>query len=160
MMKKRLFGFVLSLFMVFGATCFIGEKNTNMASADEEKHFEFDSISWNNNDYSANSGGRIWTGDVNANGSPKYGYCLLAFFNETGKTVAESSIGNQMTAGRGIIGKGDSVDTKVKVNGVNIVDVEGSICYIYPTYGLFFYVPEDSLTYNETYTLLSVLSES
>ena len=159
-MKKRLFGFVLSLFMVFGATCFIGEKNTNMASAGEEKHFEFDSISWNNNDYSANSGGRIWTGDVNANGSPKYGYCLLAFFNETGKTVAESSIGNQMTAGRGIIGKGDSVDTKVKVNGVNIADVEGSICYIYPAYGLFFYVPEDSLTYNETYTLPTITIEN
>ena len=161
MIKKRLFGFVLSLFMTLGVTFFASSRNVNKVSATGEVQFEFDSIAWNNIDYSADtSGGRIWTGDVNANGSPKNGYCILAFFKEQGKTAQQSYIGEVNTSGRGLIGKGDSVDTKVKANGVNIVDVEGSFCYIYPSYGLLFYVPEASLTYDETYTLPTITLES
>ena len=84
----------------------------------------------------------------------------MAFFNEEGKSYKDSSIGDIKTTGRGTIGIGLNVDYKVKVNGVNIVDVEGSICYIYPQYGLFFYIPEASLTYNETYQYPVIAIES
>ena len=116
----------------------------------EKVNGEFSKIDWNNKDFSYTTGDE-WAGELSPSGSPVNGYCVLAFFNEEGKTYNESVIGDMMTKGRGVIGKGLNADTKIKVNGVNIVDVAGAICYIYPSYGLFFYVPEASLTYDETY---------
>lgn len=113
---------------------------------------EFNSINWNNKDFSF-AANQEWCGELMPNGSPKNGYCLLAFFNEEGKTYSESIIGDVTTYNRGVIGIGLNADYKIKVNGVNIVDVEGSKCYIYPAYGLFFYIPEASITYNETYRI-------
>lgn len=110
---------------------------------------EFTLISWNNVDYSYKNGD--WCGDLMSNQSPEHGYCLLVFFNEVGKASEKSKIGTVNTTGRGVIGHGLDVDHMVKANGVNIADVVGSICYIYPQYGLFFYIPDVSLTYNDTY---------
>ena len=111
---------------------------------------EFSKIDWNNIDYSYTIH-QEWAGELTPSGAPRDGYCLLAFFNEVGKTYSESVIGDSITTGRGVIGIGLNVDYKVKVNGVNIVDVEDAICYIYPVFGLFFYIPDSSITYSETY---------
>lgn len=117
---------------------------------------EFHSISWNNVDYSYDLD---WCGGIAPSGAPENGYCLLAFFNEEGKTPEESTIGTTYTQGRGVIGLGYNADYKIKVNGVNIIDVEDSVCYIYPKYGLFFYIPEASLTYNDEYLIPTITLE-
>ena len=114
------------------------------------KNGQFSKIDWNNVDYSYTLH-QSWCGDLTPVNSPANGYCLLAFFNEEGKTYSESVIGDVTTTGRGVIGIGLNVDRKVKVNGVDIIDVDGALCYIYPAYGLFFYIPEASLTYDSTY---------
>lgn len=113
---------------------------------------EFSKIDWNNVDYSYTLN-QQWTGELMPNGAPMFGYCLLAFFNEEGKTYSESVIGDVMMTGRGVIGIGLNADYKIKVNGVNIIDVEDSICYIFPAYGLFFYIPNSSITYSEQYPI-------
>ena len=120
---------------------------------------EFERIDWNNVDYSYTVHGE-WGGELTPSGAPRDGYCLLAFFKEEGKTYDESTIGDVTMTGRGVIGQGLNVDYKVKVNGVNIIDVAGSVCYIYPKFGLFFYIPEASITYNETYIYPVISMES
>ncbi len=107
-------------------------------------------IDWNNMDYSFTLG-QEWCGELLPSGAPKNGYCLLAFFNEEGKSYSESSIGDVTMTGRGVLGIGLNADYKIKVNGVNIIDVADSKCYIFPTYGLFFYIPDSSITYSEEY---------
>jgi len=122
---------------------------------------EFVKIDWNNRDYSVSTAtGLGWCGELNSNGSPENGYCLLAFFAEEGKSYSDSIIGDVTTTGRGVIGQGLDVDHKVKVNGVDIVDVEGALCYIYPAYGLYFYLPEESLNYDETYHVPTIEMEA
>ena len=115
---------------------------------------EYNDILWNNIDYSS------FAPNKNQNGIPQEGYCVLASFNEEGKTPANSTIGGVLVSGRGVIGKGYNVDYKVKVNGVNLVDVEDSICYIYPQYGLFFYIPDASLTNKNLYPCPTIYMES
>ena len=107
---------------------------------------EFSSIVWNNHDFNYE-----WCGELLPNCAPKYGYCIIAGFKEPGKTMNDSVIGDIYTKGRGVLGIGLNVDYKVKINGVNIIDVEGSKCYIFPYYGVFFYIPDASITYSETY---------
>lgn len=111
---------------------------------------EFTKIDWNNLDYSYTLG-KEWAGELLPSGAPKDGYCLLAFFNEEGKTYSESVIGDLTMTGRGVLGIGLNADYKIKVNGVNIIDVEDSICYIFPVYGLFFYIPHTSITLSDQY---------
>ena len=86
----------------------------------EKKQAEFNSISWNNMDFSYTLN-QEWCGDLEANGAPSNGYCILAFFNEVGKTYQETVIGDLTMTGRGVIGKGFNIDNKVKVNGVNML---------------------------------------
>lgn len=124
----------------------------------EKKQVEFNSFLWNNVDYSPNSG-LHWCGELNALGAPINGYCFLAGFNEVGKTMEETSIGDTIITGRGILGIGLNVDSKIKVNGINIVDVADSIVYIYPKYGLFIYLPENSITYTDEYLFPTVTIE-
>ena len=111
---------------------------------------EFSKIDWNNVDYSYTMH-QTWAGELMPNGAPMFGYCLLAFFNEEGKPYSESVIGDVTMTGRGVIGMGLNADYKIKVNGVNIIDVADSMCYIFPAYGLFFYIPNASITYTEEY---------
>ena len=124
----------------------------------EKVQGEFTKIDWDNMDFSFGLE-QQWCGELMPNGAPKDGYCLLAFFNEIGKNYKDSEIGDVMTNGRGVLGIGLNADYKIKVNGVNIIDVEDAKCYIYPKYGLFFYIPEASLIYNETYTCPTITIE-
>lgn len=162
-MPEKKFGFVLSVLAAIGALSFsfASNKIDYVVNADEPEtvQAEFASISWNNMDYSYTTGSS-WCGDVGPSGAPENGYCLLVFFNEVGKSVQESKIGELTTSGRGVIGQGHNADTKIKVNGVNIVDVEDSVCYIYPQYGLFFYIPEASIIYSDTYKIPTISMEA
>ena len=115
----------------------------------EMKNAELSKIEWNNRDHSATMK-QEWSGEINSSNSPINGYCLLAFFNEVGKSFKETVIGDLNITGRGVIGMG-IIDNKIKVNGVNIIDVVDSICYIFPEYGLFFYIPDSSILYNDEY---------
>lgn len=120
---------------------------------------EFDSLPlyWNNVDlsYAIDVDG-WWSGELAVSGSPKNGYCFLAFFKEDGKTVEQSRVGDVYHIGRGIIGKGSNIDHKVKINGVDVIDVEGSIIHVYPQYGLFIYVPDASLSNRDIYQVPTV----
>ena len=123
------------------------------------KKVEFDSLPlyWNNVDlsYSLEVNG-WWTGELAVSGSPKNGYCFLAFFKENGKTAEQSRIADVYHIGRGIIGKGSNIDRKVKINGVDVVDVEGALIHVYPQYGLFIYVPDASLSNKDIYQVPTV----
>lgn len=123
------------------------------------KKVEFDSLPlyWNNVDLSyAIPENGWWTGELAVSGSPKNGYCFLAFFKEEGKVAEESHIADVYHIGRGIIGKGSNIDRKVKINGVDAIDVEGSIIHVYPQYGLFIYVPDESLSNKDVYKVPTV----
>ena len=153
MSKKRFSFFVMSLFMTLGVAPFshISNKEVVRTHADENKVYaEFNSIVWNNLDYSYYAG-TPWSGELLPNNAPKDGYCIIAGFNEPGKTMADSVIGNINTTGRGVINKGYDIETKIRVNGVNIDQVVNSKVYIYPSYGLFFYLPHDSILFDETH---------
>lgn len=115
----------------------------------EFKEADVAKIEWNNRDYSGTMG-QQWSGELNGNGSPINGYCMIAFFNEKGKTYEETVIGDVTVSGRGVIGFG-IIDTKIKVNGINIIDVVDSKCYLFPQYGLYFYLPYSSLTFTDEY---------
>ncbi len=134
-----------------------GEWQVNPAPI-EKKSSTFEKIDWNNRDYSATMG-QQWSGELNANGAPIDGYCMLAFFKEEGKTLEETVLGTITTNGRGVIGIGLNADYKIKVNGVNIIDVEGAKCFLFPQYGLYFYLPHDSLTFNEQYEIPTISIE-
>lgn len=124
---------------------------------------EFNSFNWNNIDYSYPLKNKTWSGELNPVGSPEAGYCLLAFFNESGKSYTDLSFlggSNIFTSDRGIINRGSNIDTKIKINGVNIIDVPGALCYIYPKYGIYFYVPDASLTNRDQYVYPYISIES
>jgi len=57
---------------------------------------EFDSIVWNNRDYSSSAG---WAGELNGQMAPIDGYCLLVGFKQEGKTMDETVIGALNTTG-------------------------------------------------------------
>lgn len=122
----------------------------------EKVNAEFTSINWNNRDFTYGE----WTGDLTVLGTPVNGYCMLAFFNEKGKSYKDSAIGDIINSGRGAIGIGANADYKIKVNGVNIIDVEDALCYIYPQYGLFFYIPDASLSHKDQYLYPTITFES
>ena len=120
---------------------------------------EFDHIEWDNRDYSPTMS-QSWTGELSTDAAPLNGYCILAFFNEPGKTPIESEIGTMVTTGRGVVGNGDPVDHKIKINGVNIAEVTDSKCYIFPQYGLFIYFPDSSLSNKDVYIYPTIAIES
>ncbi len=119
---------------------------------------EFDKIEWDNRDYSPTMS-QAWAGELGDDAAPLNGYCLLSFFHEVGKSYEETVIGSTVNTGRGLIGNGDPVDHLIKVNGVNIVDVADSKCYLFPKYGLFFYVPDTSLSNKDKYQYPTITIE-
>lgn len=156
MAKKRFFGLILSICVTLGVMLFSGVSNNSVSvRADDYIQGEFDSIVWNNIVYPPGTD-NDWCGELLSSGAPKNGYCILAFFREEGKTPEQSEIGTSYTSGRGVIDQGFNVDTYVKVNGVNIIDVADSLCYIYPVFGLFFYIPHDSITFSEQYEIPTI----
>lgn len=128
----------------------------------EKKNGSFSKIDWNNVDFSytikdeKTGKPAEWTGDLLANGAPENGYCLLAFFHEEGKEYADSVIGDVTITENGVIGLGLNVDYKVKVNGVNLIDVLDAKCYLFPKYGLFFYIPHTSIVFSDEYPIPTI----
>lgn len=127
----------------------------------EKKQAELHHIEWNNLDYSQLSGlsKTPWTKRISVEGFPLDGYCILPMFNEIGKDLDKTVIGDEFVSGRGVLGIGLEVDHKIKVNGQNIIDVADSIVYIFPKNGLFIYLPEASITYDEEHLFPSITFE-
>lgn len=140
---------IASRFEYRGALKSFGNWKLNPEPIVREKA-EFNKIEWNNVDYSK------WCPNCSDAGIPQEGYVFLAFFNEPNKTPDKSVIGDTNHTGRGVIGNGGLADHMIKANGVDIVDVANSAVYIYPAYGLYVYIPEASLTYDETYKVPTI----
>ena len=155
-MKKRRNFLLISLLLSFFILSilsfnFSSSNKTNASEESSESYAIFEQIAWNNIDYSLQTVDEPWSDELDANNVPINGYCLLIQFKEENKTLDESIIGDLCTSGRGVLAKGYNIDTMVKVNGKNIIDIEDAVCYIHPYNGLFFYFPHDSLTFDETY---------
>ena len=151
MARKRFPFFMMSLLVALGVASFshVASKEVTSVHAEDNKvHAQFNSIVWNNVDYSYYTG-TPWSGELLPNNAPKDGYCIIAGFNEPGKTMTDTVIGTMYTSGRGVIGMDYGIETKIRVNGVNIDQVANSKVYIYPSYGLFFYLPYDSILFDE-----------
>ncbi len=119
---------------------------------------EYDSIVWNNTDYSFLTTDDWWSGEREANGAPSNGYCVLLGFKEPGKSLTDQDniIGPDNMIGRGVIGIGYNADYKIKINGVNIIDVEDSKCYIYQGHYVFIYVTDASLSNRDIYEIPTI----
>lgn len=119
---------------------------------------EYDSIVWNNTDYSFYATNDWWSGEREANGAPRDGYCVLLGFKQQGKPLTDPTniIGPDNMTGRGVIGIGYNADYKIKINGVNIIDVPDSKCYIYQNHYIFIYVTDASLSNKDVYEIPTI----
>lgn len=115
----------------------------------EDRLVSYHKIEWNNIDYSDDGGKTPWVEKRDPSRSPSEGYCILIGFKEEGHDFGEPIFNATYFHGRGLLGLGYNIDTKIKVNGVGLIDVEDSMCYMYPQYGLFIYIPDESITFTK-----------
>ena len=134
--------------------------NTIETKADN-KGAVLDSILWNNVVY--DEGGVFIPskafGECNTSGNPKDGYVVLVSFKNADGSTAFTDISkycnpsSEESMRETNLAK-EAFASSFKINGKSMSEVEGAGLYVY--FGLLFYLPHDSLIFDETYEIPTI----